>query len=154
MTRQQAVNRPTYPVTYLLFALLFMAAVHQFLPLIHWIPDPYTWLGLLPAAAGLAILSRSILQFRHANTTVEPFRQANQLVQTGLYAYSRNPIYLGMVMSLFGIAILLGSLTPFLVIPIFAWLIQRNVILAEEQMLESIFGDTYRQYKQKVRRWL
>lgn len=148
------MKRPIYPVTYLLFALLLMAAVHLFLPIAHWLPDPYTWLGLLPAAAGLAILGRSILQFRRAGTTVEPFQKASELVQTGLYAYSRNPIYLAMVLCLLGIAILLGSLTPFLVIPLFAWLIQRNVILAEEQMLEANFGESYRQYKMRVRRWI
>jgi protein-S-isoprenylcysteine O-methyltransferase Ste14 len=146
--------RRTYPVTYLLFALLLMAAVHLFLPITHWIPDPYTWFGLLPAAAGLTILVRCILQFRRAGTTLEPFQKASQLVQSGLYAYSRNPIYLAMVLCLLGIAILLGSLTPFLIIPLFAWLIQQNVILAEEQLLESTFGDTYRHYKQRVRRWL
>src|SRR5688572_1662601 len=148
------MKRPIYPVTYLLFALLLMAAVHLFLPIAHWLPDPYTWLGLLPAAIGLTILGRSILQFRRAGTTVEPFQKASELVQTGLYAYSRNPIYLAMVLCLTGIAILLGSLAPFLIIPLVVWLIQRYVITAEEQMLEATFGDTYRHYKQRVRRWL
>jgi protein-S-isoprenylcysteine O-methyltransferase Ste14 len=148
------MKRPTYPVTYLLIALIIMAAVHYLLPITQLIPEPYPWLGLLPAAIGITILGRSILQFRRAGTTVEPFQKANELVQNGLYAYSRNPIYLAMVLCLIGIAILLGSLTPFLVIPLFAWIIQRNVITAEEQMLESTFGNSYRQYKQRVRRWL
>ena len=75
-------------------------------------------------------------------------------MQNGLYAYSRNPIYLAMIICLTGIATLLGSLTPFIVGPLFAWSIQRNVIAAEEQMLESTFDETYRQYKQRVGRWL
>lgn len=63
-------------------------------------------------------------------------------------------MYLGMVVILLGIAVLFGSISPFISIPVFIWLIQSNFIRLEEAALEEIFGDEYREYKTRVRRWL
>jgi protein-S-isoprenylcysteine O-methyltransferase Ste14 len=61
--------------------------------------------------------------FRQKNTTIIPFQESSYLVREGLFNYSRNPIYLGMITFLSGLWIFLGSLTPLFVIPIFTWLI-------------------------------
>jgi protein-S-isoprenylcysteine O-methyltransferase Ste14 len=76
------------------------------------------------------------------------------LVVGGFYRYTRNPMYLGMVTALLGVAILLGTLSAFLPIPIFVWIIQKQFIEGEERFLEEIFGGQYLAYKGKVRRWL
>ena len=58
-----------------------------------------------------------------------------------------------MAIILTGVAVILGSIIPFLIVPLFMWLIQRNFIVREETMLEETFGEDYRQYKKQVRRW-
>ena len=59
-----------------------------------------------------------------------------------------------MVVGLAGIGVVLGMAMPFVVIPPFAWFIQRRFIEVEEKMLEDAFGDAYRAYKSRVRRWI
>jgi protein-S-isoprenylcysteine O-methyltransferase Ste14 len=63
-------------------------------------------------------------------------------------------MYLGLMIILIGSGILLGSLSPFLVIPVFFLIIQEGFIKHEEPFLENIFGDEYREYKSRIRRWL
>jgi protein-S-isoprenylcysteine O-methyltransferase Ste14 len=75
-------------------------------------------------------------------------------VTGGLYRYTRNPMYLGMVSVLIGAALLFGTLSAWLPIPVFVWIIHNNFIRVEERFLEGIFGGQYLQYKNKVRRWL
>jgi protein-S-isoprenylcysteine O-methyltransferase Ste14 len=63
-------------------------------------------------------------------------------------------MYLGLVIMLFGLAILLGSISPLLVIPIMIWILHVKFILREEKWMESWFGESYMEYKKKTRRWL
>jgi protein-S-isoprenylcysteine O-methyltransferase Ste14 len=63
-------------------------------------------------------------------------------------------MYLGLLLILVGIAVLLGNLTPFLVIPVLAWLLQRKFMRVEEAALEATFGEDYVEYKKQVRRWI
>ena len=67
---------------------------------------------------------------------------------------ARNPMYLGMVLILIGAALLLGTLSPFIIIPLFAITMDRIFIVAEERMLDERFGDERKQYKTNVRRWI
>ena len=72
----------------------------------------------------------------------------------GPFRFTRNPIYLGMVLLLSGAAVGLGSLSPWFVIPPFILAIAFDVIPAEEAMLTETFGDAYRAYQSRVRRWI
>ena len=72
----------------------------------------------------------------------------------GLFDHSRNPIYLSMVVALLGIFVVLGSLSPLAAVPVFVAIIRTRVIAVEEVMLEETFGDVYRAYESRVRRWL
>ena len=83
-----------------------------------------------------------------------PFDEATTLVTGGSYRFTRNPMYLGMVLILLGAALGRGSLGAFLPIPAFVWVIRRQFVLPEERFLEEAFGDAYRAYKQRVRRWI
>ena len=76
------------------------------------------------------------------------------MVTSGVFRFTRNPMYMGFTLILFGAAVLFGTLSPFLVIPFFMALIERRFIRTEEKMLELKFGQAYLDYKKKVRRWI
>jgi protein-S-isoprenylcysteine O-methyltransferase Ste14 len=107
----------------------------------------FTLLGivLILWAAGL---------FRRAGTNIRPREPANSLVLTGLYRKTRNPMYLGMTLLYFGLALLLHSLVALLLLIVVLVIIQTQVIAREERYLEARFGDDYRAYKKRVRRWI
>ncbi|MEE3330661.1 MAG: isoprenylcysteine carboxylmethyltransferase family protein [Myxococcota bacterium] len=111
-------------------------------------------LGLVFIVSGIAMVLSIASAFSREHTTILPLQVSDQLVTGGLFEYSRNPIYLGMTTILLGFALFLGSATPMLIVPIFPWWIGRNIIVHEERMLEERFGDAYRNYKQRVRRWI
>ena len=118
--------------------------------------SPWNNLGvLLMILAGLSDLSSLYLFFKK-RTTPNPMKPefTTGLVTNGLYKISRNPMYLGMLIILLGFGIYLGSLTPFLVLPAFYFVITEMQIKPEEKMLEKKFGEEYLDYKTKVRRWL
>jgi len=102
---------------------------------------------------GLALAASGVISFNKAGTAIRPFESSTFLVTDGLYRYTRNPMYLGMVILLIGVATYLGSLTPYIVIPVFFLIIQQCFIKHEEPFLENIFGQEYLDYKDKVRRW-
>ena len=103
---------------------------------------------------GIAIAVVNATAFRKAGTPVVPFHKSTTLVTTGFYRYTRNPMYLGMVTGLLGIAILFGSASAFLPIPVFILIIQEWFIKGEERFLEEIFGSQYVEFKKRARRWI
>lgn len=143
-----------YPPVYMIGAMAVMAALDRWAPLARLIPEPWTWTGALPAAAGLGLGLWSALTFRRHRTTVHPFRRADSLVTSGPFAISRNPIYLGMALVLLGLAVFLGGASPFLIIPLFMAVIGRRIIRDEERMLSETFGADFTAYAARVRRWL
>ncbi|MCB0166604.1 MAG: isoprenylcysteine carboxylmethyltransferase family protein [Anaerolineae bacterium] len=143
-----------FPPTYLLIALIVMIVLHFGWPLTTIFFPPWQLLGIIPLGLGLLINVIAANRFQIANTTINPFGQSTALVTEGLYQISRNPMYLGMVLILTGGATLLGSLTPFAVIPVFIILINRNFIRFEEQKLARKFGPQWTAYCQRVRRWI
>ncbi len=92
--------------------------------------------------------------FRRAKTGIVPFSKSTTLVTTGIYRYTRNPMYLGMVVFLAGLAVKLGSLGAWIPIPAFIAIVQQQFIRNEEIFLTAIYGDAFRIYQEKVRRWL
>jgi len=154
MNAQAGGQGRVLPPVYFLLALILMVCLHLFLPIIQLIPFPFRYIGAVPVAAALLLVVWAALLFKQAGTTIKPFQQSSALVVKGPYRLSRNPIYVGMVGALMGVGVLLGSLSPFAVIPLFAWLIDRRFIRAEEAALEQTFESAYREYKARVRRWL
>ena len=111
-------------------------------------------LGAGLVAGGLWLAYAAIAQQREAGTNIETHRPTETIVSSGLYRYSRNPIYLGLFGFYLGCAVLGDSLWVLaLVVPLFA-VMRVGVIAREEAYLERKFGDTYRQYRGAVRRWL
>lgn len=103
---------------------------------------------------GVCIASVSAYQFWKAKTHIEPWQPASFLICTGIFAYSRNPIYLSFIFVTTGVGFWLESLWV-IVSNIPATLtLYRLVIIKEEGYLERRFGEEYKQYKSKVRRWI
>ena len=102
------------------------------------------------------IIVLSMYKFRKIKTTISPLRpnKTSSLVKSGIYEYTRNPMYLGLLLMLFSTALFLKNLISFLIIPLFILFITKNQILPEEEALENIFGEEYKNYKKKVRRWI
>jgi protein-S-isoprenylcysteine O-methyltransferase Ste14 len=150
MTNQKKVLPPTY----LLLALLAMPALHLFAPVKTVMPAPWNLLGILPLLAGVALNLLADSALKVAQTTVKPFQESNALVTSGVYAISRHPMYVGYVLILLGMAMMMRSLAPFFVVPVFAAFMDIAFIRVEEQMLENKFGQAYAQYKRQVRRWV
>lgn len=142
------------PPTYHLMAIIVMIALNSIFPLKEIILAPYNYLGFTFVLIGTGMSLGGAFMFGKAKTPIIPFKKSTRLLTTGLYRYTRNPMYLGMILVLIGVFILLGSITPFLVIPPFVWLMQRKFVAVEERHLEETFGEQYRAYKQTVRRWI
>lgn len=141
------------PPHYFLLAILAMLAL-DFLPADPLLPQPWPWIGVLLFLIGVSCTGLGVRRFRKAETNLVPFSESIALVTTGLYAYTRNPMYLGMVIALAGIALMFNERWPWLVLPVFAAVIQLRFIRFEEQLMEQTFGDAYLDYKSRVRRWL
>lgn len=142
------------PPTYLLIALLSVAALHFFLPVMTLIPAPWTLLGILPIVLGIIANLDADQSFHRAKTTVSPFATPSALITSGFYRWTRNPMYLGFVLVLSGAAVMLGSLSPFIVIFVFGVAMDRLFIEMEETNLAIRFGLQWEEYKQRTRRWL
>jgi protein-S-isoprenylcysteine O-methyltransferase Ste14 len=148
------MRRLDLPPVYLLASAVLMLLLHRWLPVVGLIYWPWRWLGLVPIAAGVGLAIAGERAFARAGTAVLPFREPAAVVTSGPFAFTRNPMYLGMVACLIGWALLLGSLTPFLVVPLFFALIHHRFVLREEPFMAQRLGDAYIAYKSRVRRWL
>ena len=108
----------------------------------------------VPIGSGVFILVSGWVQFFRAETSVLHHRPANHLIQSGLYRFSRNPIYVSALLLQLGIALMMNNLWIILLIPVSKVIFDRYVIAGEEAYLERAFGDSYLDYKRSVRRWL
>ena len=97
-----------------------------------------------------------VISFRLAQTTVDPVHpeRASSVVTTGIYRWTRNPMYLGFWLLLLAYAVKLSQPLALLLLPVFIGYMNRFQIIPEEQALERLFGDDYRNYCQRVRRWI
>ena len=151
-------SRPTRPllpppVIYLLF-LGAAWGLQQLLPLDLPQNDWTFYIGWGLIDAGLLLMLWAGLLMLRRKTTVNPYGTPRKLLEEGPFGFSRNPIYLADSLIYAGIALLLGSLWFWLLLPLLLWGMQRLVIAREEVLLEQLFGDDYRRYRQRVRRWI
>ena len=105
-------------------------------------------------AFALALFTWAIVTITRAGSNVPTSLPTTTIVNTGPYRFTRNPIYLGMVLGLIGLAIALNSLWLLLMLVPFALVIRYGVVTREEVYLERKSGDVYRGYRSRVRRWL
>ena len=111
-------------------------------------------LGALLLSLGLALAIWAIVTFRRSGTAVQTSKPTSLIVENGPYRLTRNPIYLGMLALMIGLALSAGTAWLLLVMIPFYAVIRLGVIAREEAYLERKFGAAYRDYKSRVRRWL
>jgi protein-S-isoprenylcysteine O-methyltransferase Ste14 len=142
------------PLLLVLILAISMLVLDWVLPLFRVVPPPIARLGAAPVALGVLIVLVSAGLFRRRATTINPFGEPAVMVQDGLYRFSRNPMYLGMLLVLIGVGLLLGNLPALLLAPAFVAIMTRRYIAHEEQVLEARFGEVYRAYRARTRRWI
>lgn len=142
------------PPVWAVLAALAMLLLHRAAPGPILLTPPWTLLGLVPAAGGIALALAAVRLFVRARTPLEPWKRPAAFVSTGPYRLTRNPMYLGLASSLLGWGLWLSSATPLVVPPLFALLITGLFIRPEEARLEAAFGEPYRAWKARVRRWI
>lgn len=143
------------PVYLLVFAGVMWLAV-RYWPGFTLFDPPWNLAGGLLVLVALSMDFWSLGLFFRAHTTFNPIHpeRTSHLVTDGPYRRTRNPMYVGMLMILAGWGIYLAVLTPFLLLPVFVWVLTVQQVIPEEQALEARFGDAYRAYQQQVPRWL
>jgi protein-S-isoprenylcysteine O-methyltransferase Ste14 len=121
----------------------------------------WTWphsdaLGAAVALIGIACDLLGVMAFYRAKTTVNPLKPSatSSIVQSGIYRYTRNPMYLGMLLVLLGLALYLAHPAAFVALPVFVAYLTRYQIIPEERILAARFGAEYSAYASRVRRWI
>lgn len=131
---------------------------------IVWVIGPYdplsfgqlgvSALGTFLIIAGLSLMLMAVWEMNQAKTTPIPHMQPSSLVTSGIFAVSRNPIYVGDVLILAGVVARADAPLLVVTVPVFAWIILVRFIRAEEARLAVAFGDRFVDYCTKTRRWL
>lgn len=135
---------------------LLMWGIAQYSPIVA-LAAPLRWgVALLVLLTGAAFCVAGVWSFRQAHTTVNPLKPdaASSLVRTGVYRYSRNPMYVGFALLLLAWACYLAAPWALLGVLAFVLYIHRFQIAPEERALAQIFGDEFQRYSAQVRRWL
>jgi protein-S-isoprenylcysteine O-methyltransferase Ste14 len=110
--------------------------------------------GSALAAGGFVMIAMGTQRFLAAGTNIPPTLPTTALVVDGIYRRTRNPLYLGMTLVYLGLGVAAGSLWAIGLVVLLMWVINVGVVAREERYLERKFGDTYRAYKARVRRWI
>ncbi|PVE23756.1 isoprenylcysteine carboxylmethyltransferase family protein [Microvirga sp. KLBC 81] len=131
------------------FALNWLMPL-SFLP----VGQPAGWLGGMVFVLALALAVWAIVTITKAGSNVPTNLPTTTIVESGPYRFTRNPIYLGMFLGLIGLAIAFDNLWLLMTLVPFAIVIRYGVVAREEAYLERKFGDVYRGYRSRVRRWL
>ncbi|HAS8402563.1 methyltransferase family protein [Vibrio vulnificus] len=144
------------PVAVFLILIFFMYLTSEFF--ISWsfsLSGRLWFAGVLFGLSGVIGIA-GVLAFRQAQTTVNPVKpeSASTVVSNGIFAYTRNPMYLALLLLLLAYAIWLENMLSFAGCPLFVAYMNRFQIYPEERALEGLFGERYLVYKQKVRRWI
>ena len=110
--------------------------------------------GMLIVLVGILLTFAALVEFRRAKTTVIPRQAPDALITSGIFRYSRNPIYLSDVLILLGFALMWGKVVGFLLVPLFALMLDKRFIRGEEVRLRDAFGAGFEAYAAKTRRWI
>ncbi len=112
------------------------------------------FLGGLMVGGGLVLMALALMEFRRHRTTPIPHRDADCLIQSGIFRRTRNPIYLGDTLILAGLILWWDAVLALPLVPIFLFVIERRFVIPEENRLRRKFRADFARYCQKTRRWL
>jgi Co/Zn/Cd efflux system component len=142
------------PVALLAICAAITAVFANYIPIMRFTVP--IWLVLLELIAGVIFLAPAVFSFVKHKTTVSPLStsEATTLVTSGVFSITRNPMYVGMLLILVSIALWFETISGLIAIPLFIIIIDRFQIRVEEKHLIEKFGQAYRDYAQRVPRWL
>ncbi len=143
-----------YPPLMVLAGIIMQVTLAYVAPIRPLLNEIWQYVGVGLMLIGFALILFMARRFRKTETTIIPDGKPSQLMETGLFAYSRNPIYVAMAVLLTGSGLASGQVWSLLIVPVFILLVQQIWIVKEEENLEAEFGQIYRNYKMRVRRWL
>jgi protein-S-isoprenylcysteine O-methyltransferase Ste14 len=144
------------PVVQVIIAALLMWTGAYLFPSLYFYFLATKTLVITLVVIAIIVGLTAVFSFRNHKTTVDPTNpeKASKVVNSGIYAFSRNPMYLALLLVLLAFAFYLSNFITFVVIPLFIAYITQFQIKPEERALTSLFGQNYRQYTKKVRRWI
>ena len=152
----QTLELKVPPLAVGLLVAFLMWLVSAYIPSLAWAFPWHAAVAAMLWTAGFAITCAGLLEFRRAKTTVNPLtpEAASSMVTSGVYRYTRNPMYLGFFVALIGWAAFLSHPLAFALLPLFVLYMNRFQIEPEERALAAKFGGPFRDYARRVRRWM
>lgn len=144
------------PVVQVIITAAAMYGASKIAPSLQFSINGSTVLSVGLGVIGLGLGVLGVAQFKKAQTTPNPqaLEKVSSLVTSGIYRYSRNPMYLGLALVLLGWAFYLSHYLAFMILPVFIIYMTRFQIEPEERAMTRLFGKAYQSYKAKVRRWI
>ena len=142
------------PPTLFIICAVLMIVIGLIWPLKNIITFPYNLIGISVLLVGLGISIWGSNKFNQVGTNIQTFDEPNILITDGLFKYSRNPMYFGFFMSLSGIFIILGAVSPIILVLIFLIITNQWYIAFEEEMMLRKFGKKYIDYQSVTRKWI
>ena len=149
-----AINKYIHPPIVAMFYIIVGILLGRFISIPLAIPSVIKNIGLALIFIGFLCGVGAFLEFRKAKTTVNPHGSVSSIISSGIYRFTRNPIYLGFLLMVIGFPLAYGSWWGIIVAPFFVISMNRLVIEKEEAYLEKKFKEQYTSYKSRVRRWI
>ncbi|HET8865701.1 MAG TPA: isoprenylcysteine carboxylmethyltransferase family protein [Gracilimonas sp.] len=144
------------PVVVFLICLGLIWVIHQFIPNQSFLFKAGKFIGIGLVILGGSIGVLAVIEFAQKSTTLNPHRPENtkEFVQSGVYKFSRNPMYLGLLIVLISPVFYWGNLFTIVVLLLFIWYMNEFQIKPEEEIMEQKFRDEFLEYRKEVRRWV
>ena len=146
--------RKIYPPTYFIIYLLLSIVLHFVMPVAQLISPPLNYSGIVLILLGIILNIWADQLYKKNQTEISPDKKPKVFVKNGPYHYSRNPMYLGIIMILGGASVILGSIISFIGPILFYITIELKFIGIEEKNMNEVFGKEFEEYKQTVRKWI
>lgn len=148
-------KKPMIKPPHIAFTLLFLSWLADYLfPQFRFISGDYRYTGILILIFGLSIAFYSFYLFKKNKTPILPGKKPTFVVMGGPYRFTRNPMYFGVTIGLFGVSLYIGNLLSLLSPLIFFLMMNFKFVPFEEKLMQQIFGKQYLDYKRKIRRWI
>jgi len=141
------------PPALIAYSIIIMIFLYLFVPEFNLIAFPYNLLGILIAFSGFVLMGKARDLFKKYQTTLE-IEKSNHMISDGVFSKSRNPMYLGMNILIFGFSIFSTNVIALFLPFVFMTIVRLIFIRTEEQLMFERFGKDYIEYKKKVKRWI
>ena len=148
------INKNIHPPIVALFYIAIAFLLGRFVQIPFAVPVVLRNIGFALTFIGFLLGVGAFIEFRKARTTLDPHGSVKNLVVSGVYGFTRNPIYLGFLLMVIGLPLNSGYYWGILIAPFYAVTMNRLVIEKEEAYLEKKFKEQYTGYRSRVRRWL